>query len=354
MKVLLLSFSIYPSYHDGIVGIAEGLSKSNYDVCTCYDENSSVQGSSKSRRIKVPQKNGLCKGLFNFKELLGLIRWIKREAFDVIYIESVHLWNIFLLLFCRKTVFLCAIHDVKVHDGDKHAYLLNKLYEFEIRKSKYVIVRNKTDVNQLCLRYCIPRELVRYIPLNYPFPKYVDNWKRKKRVLFFGRINPYKGIDNLLSIAKLLPDITFIVYGKSTSSVIDVLEECKALDNIEIHDKFVDYKDMRDIFSMCDCVVLPYKSASQSGVIIDAYRFSKPVIAFNVGAFNEEVVNNITGFLVKPGDIDGFAKAILQLESLSEIEYRKMIYEAYSFGYKMFSNNAVSQCFIDIVEEDYK
>ena len=55
---------------------------------------------------------------------------------------------------------------------------------------------------------------------------------------------------------------------------------------------------MREAFVNCDWVIVPYNSASQSGIIIDAYKYSRPVIAFAVGAIPEQVDANKSGYLV--------------------------------------------------------
>lgn len=58
---------------------------------------------------------------------------------------------------------------------------------------------------------------------------------------------------------------------------------------------------MIDYFHGSDWSILPYTSATQSGVIVDSYRLSRPVIAFNVGAISEQIEGGVTGFLIEAG-----------------------------------------------------
>ncbi|MCD7925522.1 MAG: glycosyltransferase [Bacteroides sp.] len=60
-------------------------------------------------------------------------------------------------------------------------------------------------------------------------------------------------------------------------------------------------------------ILLPYKSASQSGIVLTSFMYGKPVIATKVGALVETVCNEINGLLVEPGDAEGFAFAMLRL-----------------------------------------
>ncbi len=65
-------------------------------------------------------------------------------------------------------------------------------------------------------------------------------------------------------------------------------------------------------FSAADALVLPYLSATQSGIVQIAYNFNKPVITTNVGGLAEVVRNGITGYIVPPENPDALAQAILQ------------------------------------------
>ena len=68
-------------------------------------------------------------------------------------------------------------------------------------------------------------------------------------------------------------------------------------------------------FSACDVVVLPYKSATQSGIVQIANNFNKPMISTNVGGLDEVIKNNETGYLVEKENPQQLADAILKYYS---------------------------------------
>jgi glycosyltransferase involved in cell wall biosynthesis len=81
-------------------------------------------------------------------------------------------------------------------------------------------------------------------------------------------------------------------------------------------------------YSIADIVVLPYLSATQSGVLNIAYGFRKPVLVTDVGGLGEDVVEGKTGFIVKPGKPEFIAEGIFQfMKSRSNTDFEKNIEE---------------------------
>lgn len=81
--------------------------------------------------------------------------------------------------------------------------LMNKAV---VKLSDNIVLRNKKYVADLVERYNVDSKRVHYLELWRRFPAFTKP-RFSKRVLFFGRINPYKGADNLLEIARLCPEI---------------------------------------------------------------------------------------------------------------------------------------------------
>ena len=69
---------------------------------------------------------------------------------------------------------------------------------------------------------------------------------------------------------------------------------------------------MEDYFLAADLVVLPYVSATQSGIVQIAYNYDRPVVSTNVGGLPEVVRDGETGYLVPPGDPQALADAIIR------------------------------------------
>jgi glycosyltransferase involved in cell wall biosynthesis len=89
---------------------------------------------------------------------------------------------------------------------------------------------------------------------------------------------------------------------------------------------FIPTSEVKYYFSSADCVILPYRDATQSGIVQIATNFSKPVIAANVGGIGEVIENNKTGFIVEKENPEALAEAIQKfyLES-RETEFVKNI-----------------------------
>ncbi len=80
-------------------------------------------------------------------------------------------------------------------------------------------------------------------------------------------------------------------------------------DDVLLHDRFIPDDEVRYYFSAADCVVQPYKSATQSGVTQIAYQFCTPMIVTDVGGLAEIVPDGRVGYVCAP-TIEGVAQAV--------------------------------------------
>mgnify|MGYP000886640479 FL=1 len=142
------------------------------------------------------------------------------------------------------------------------------------------------------------------------------NIATKKVLLFFGLIRKYKGLDILINamekINNELDDYTLLIVGEcyeNKAKYTDLIKNAGITDNVQCHYSFVPDNEVGKYFSASDVVVLPYKSASQSGIVQIAYHFDTPVIVSNVGGLPEIVDEGKTGYCVEPSS-SAFAKAI--------------------------------------------
>ena len=136
--------------------------------------------------------------------------------------------------------------------------------------------------------------------------------------LFFGLVRSYKGLDMLLGAWSTLKQRgktagrKLIVAGEFYDDVAKYREQIDRLglaDDVIIHDRFIPDGDIPLYFSLADILVLPYRSATQSGVTQIAYHFDVPMIATRVGGLPEIVRDDVTGFLCDP-DPESIAAAI--------------------------------------------
>ena len=108
---------------------------------------------------------------------------------------------------------------------------------------------------------------------------------------------------------------------------------------------------MRQAFINCDWVIVPYNSASQSGIIIDAYKYSRPVIAFEVGAIPEQVEDGKSGYLVEAGDNQKFVDKLKEAMNLDASQYDVMSQYSYQYGSDKYAAGGAVARFLDLVGE---
>ncbi len=135
-------------------------------------------------------------------------------------------------------------------------------------------------------------------------------------LLFFGYIRRYKGLHLLLrAMARLIPtlDVYLLVVGEFYEDERPYREEISTLGldrRVSLYSGYIPNAEVARFFSAADAVVLPYTSATQSGIAQIAYNFNLPVIATDVGGLAEVVIDGQTGFVVPPNDPEALAAAI--------------------------------------------
>ena len=149
-------------------------------------------------------------------------------------------------------------------------------------------------------------------------------------LLFFGLIREYKGLDILLEAWKSVrrEGVKLIVAGEFYESKEKYEPMLNALgDSVILHDRFIADEDVKYYFSVADALVLPYKTATQSGVTQIAYNFCTPMVVTRVGGLPEIVPDDVVGY-VCTSTVDGVAKAIDDLYQSDNIErFRRNIIE---------------------------
>ena len=138
----------------------------------------------------------------------------------------------------------------------------------------------------------------------------------KKTLLFFGLIREYKGLDILLEAFRGLgKEYQLIVAGEPYGSferyqkIIDSLE---GKDRIFLFPKYIKDSEVKKYFSAADVVVLPYRSATQSGISSISYHFEVPMITTSVGGLKEMIGDRGTGIVTSGVNPEEIRKEILR------------------------------------------
>ena len=138
----------------------------------------------------------------------------------------------------------------------------------------------------------------------------------KKNILFFGLIRTYKGLDILLEAFGMLPeDYQLIIAGEPYGSFDryqEIIDRIPGKERISMNLKYIKDSEVTNYFSAADVAVLPYRSATQSGISSISYHFEVPMIVTDVGGLKETIGNRGTGLVASEGTPDTIRTEILR------------------------------------------
>lgn len=136
------------------------------------------------------------------------------------------------------------------------------------------------------------------------------------RVLFFGRIWPYKGLDRLIramnELAATRPGLTLVIAGEGEPIDRYLALASPAL-TLDVRNRRVDIDESREVFSDATVACFPYIEASQSAALTMAFGFGVPVVATTVGGLSYAVRDGVDGLLVPPDDVPALVAALARV-----------------------------------------
>jgi glycosyltransferase involved in cell wall biosynthesis len=268
---------------------------------------------------------------------LRYVSTAKPGIFHILWNNKLQLFDRTLLmlyfkLLGKKTVFTAHNVNARARDGNDSA--LNRLtLKCQYRLADHIFVHTEKMKSELTKKFGAHENAVSIIPfgVNNSLPETAITsveakqrlgvGAREKTMLFFGAIWPYKGLEYLVAafrqLADQYPDYRLIIAGESKKGSEryldgirkDIRQYVDAGRVIEKLQYIVD-ADAEIYFKAADLLVLPYTAIFQSGVLYTSYRFGLPVVATDVGAFKEDIIEGRTGFVCKPCDVDDLARTI--------------------------------------------
>lgn len=217
--------------------------------------------------------------------------------------------------------------------------------------------------SQICEGMKISPERISIIPhTNYSaiirLKKKDDSQSRGKaqiNLLFFGLIEPYKGLDILLiafsKIQYTFPHLHLYICGNPYEDFAKyekiILEYQIDRSRLHLELRYLNIYESIEVIQKSDLVVLPYKESSQSGVIPFVNTLGKPVIATRVGGLPEMILEGQNGYLVEPNNPEELAKRIAFV--ISSDEQLKILQESTaSVAEKLFSSDVIRNEFIKL------
>ncbi|MCR4739717.1 MAG: glycosyltransferase family 4 protein [Lachnospiraceae bacterium] len=288
--------------------------------------------------------------------------YIKKQKPDLLLLQWLHpyfapcYYCLSRMLKDTKILYIC--HNVFPHER----FPLDKwLTKHTLRQADYFITHSQSDGEDLKSIVKDPKLIVSVHPA-YNFFKQKDMTKAEARkildlkdsdkvLLFFGLVREYKGLKHLLKALHLLfkdgealKDLKLLIagdFGGSREQYDALIEEYGISPYIRITDGHIPIGEVEKFFAACDMVVLPYESATQSGVIQVAYSFEKPVLATRVGGLPDVVFDMETGYVVSPFAPEEIRDAIKDFYENDRAESFKegIEREAYRYSWERMNEN---------------
>ena len=186
-----------------------------------------------------------------------------------------------------------VVHDAEAHPGDGYP-LLFPLNRALVRRADGVIALTEHVAAQLraqrVVRPDVPLVRAAHPPFAFGVTTPPGRHDGPLRVLSFGRLLPYKGLDLLAAALGTLgprPDMTVRVVGHGPES--PALAALRALPGVGVENRWVPEAEVGALIEWADLVVLPYREASQSGIAAAALAAGRPVLATRVGGLVEQL-----------------------------------------------------------------
>jgi glycosyltransferase involved in cell wall biosynthesis len=209
------------------------------------------------------------------------------------------------------------VHDADPHPGETRP-LFERVVTREIRGSDRIVTLSDHVADRVLARgdATAPRLIRLFHPIFHftAEPDIEAHPAKPFRLLFFGRILPYKGVPMLLdAFARLRAagvDCTLRVVGRGE---IDAPSQLMIQRGLSVETGWVAPDAIGGILASADAIVLPYLEASQSGVIAAAYGAGLPVVATPTGGLREQVIEGETGILAADATAETMANAIRRI-----------------------------------------
>jgi glycosyltransferase involved in cell wall biosynthesis len=243
--------------------------------------------------------------------------FIRQQRAEIALCTMVHLWNPLLVGAIKRAGAANAlvVHDAAPHPGDNHLWR-GLLLRNDFRQADLLVTLTDAVGRRLVEEQGVPAGKVIVSSLG-PF-RYGTATARVLdappwRLLFFGRLLPYKGLDRLIEAMRLLEADDFPARLRLVGQ--GPLELGPLPGNIDLERRWAPEEEIPELFAKADLTVLPYQEASQSGVLPIAAHLGLPSLVTPVGGLLEQVDGGKAGFVAGDVSAQGLADAIKRIFS---------------------------------------
>jgi glycosyltransferase involved in cell wall biosynthesis len=163
----------------------------------------------------------------------------------------------------------------------------------------------------------MPPHLPASLPRNHGAERAGLSAPATARLLFFGIVRPYKGLDVLLrALAQAPAHATLTVAGEfwgDTADTEKLIAELGLADRVTLRPGYVPADQIPALFGAADALVMPYREATASQNALLAFSHGVPVITTTAGALAEAVRDGVDGLTCAPGDTGDLLRVLIQI-----------------------------------------
>lgn len=305
MRVLLISNGFQPNYEKAF---ANGLAANGINVALISSDRSITSELAidvkhfNLRGSQDPRRNAWKKAINIMRYAGALVRHIQAGKYNIVHLTGLYMtrnvlagcleWMGYRLLARR---FFMTVHNVLPHG--RHGWWYRMLHHIIYRLPHRLVVHTEKMRAALADTFGIPPGRIVVMPHGVdtvPEILTVPEPGKSLRVLLFGSLNRYKGVDLFLSAIVHCPDLPMEITIAGESRDAAYVQEIESLvadlgqnHKVQWQRGFIEEDKVKDYFESNDVVLLPYRHIDQSGVLFTAFRFGVPVIATDVGTFRE-------------------------------------------------------------------
>lgn len=335
MKVLLLN-QVPEVNNKYTFSLARALSLLGTDIAVCGMESDNYIDYSDVKIIGIfesyNQKDRLFDKVISYnKSWKKVVNYCVQEKVEIVhvqwYIFSPLDWYYHKLLRKKGMKVITTIHDLLPFNRHFYDfYFHKKIYS----KSDLVISQARMNYDSLINDFHVQSDRVVYIPHGH-YMEYSERLSKQEGrmylgvdndvplVLFFGQIKKVKGLDILIRAMKIVsekyPKVKCVIAGKEWKDDYSVYKSMIDEDNtnhiFKSFIRFIRDDEIKYFFSAADIVALPYRQIYQSGVVLLAFAYEKPIVATSEGEFLTVIKDRETGLLVPSDNIAKLAEAII-------------------------------------------
>lgn len=331
------------------IAIAKALREDGFDVYALIEESTvnfyewiHCLGKGKVQTINIINPPLRCLKVTRYLNVAKFLLFSKEKSlnklinieFDYCLFTFFHRWNDLIFNKIKSHKKVLFLHDPIPHSGENKKLL--KRQKHQAHKVDEIVVLSRKFIPIVEKEYCINISKIHYMPHGTMDYSKNPNGARTKfddniliHFLFFGRICEYKGIDILLKSFNLLisggNNAELTIAGKGDLNKYNMLLN----NNVTVINRYIDDSEIEDMFTQTNTVViLPYRDATQSGVIPIAAKYGTPVIASSTGGLIEQLDNGKIGLFVEPGNVDSLVDVMMKVINNREclfMESNKML-----------------------------